>query len=50
MKIYGMKRILTAGTVVSTLLMGGSYTFSLSFEEPVSLDAVQAIVNSIPWT
>ena len=27
----------------------GGYTFSLSFEEPVSIKAVQAIVSTIPW-
>ena len=27
----------------------GGYTFSLSFEEPVSVEAVQAIVTTIPW-
>lgn len=27
----------------------GGYTFSLSFEEPVSIEAVQAIVSTIPW-
>ena len=27
----------------------GGYTFSISFEEPVSVEAVQAIVNTIPW-
>ncbi|EKU71533.1 DUF4367 domain-containing protein [Selenomonas sp. F0473] len=25
------------------------YTFSISFEEPVSVEAVQAIVDTIPW-
>ena len=28
----------------------GGYTFSLSFEEPVSVEAVQAIVSTIPWS
>lgn len=27
----------------------GGYTFSLSLEEPVSVEAVQAIVSTIPW-
>ena len=27
----------------------GGYTFSISFEEPVSIEAVQAIVSTIPW-
>ena len=27
----------------------GGYTFSLSFEEPVSIEAVQAIVSTILW-
>ena len=27
----------------------GGYTFSLSFEEPVSIEAVQAIVSTVPW-
>lgn len=27
----------------------GGYTFSLSFEEPVSIEAVQAIVSTIAW-
>lgn len=27
----------------------GGYTFSLSFEEPLSLEAVQAIVSTISW-
>ena len=27
----------------------GGYTFSLSFEEPVTIEAVQAIVSTIPW-
>ena len=27
----------------------GGYTFSLSFEEPVSIEAVQAIVSTLPW-
>ena len=27
----------------------GAYTFSLSFEEPVSAEAVQSIVSTIPW-
>ena len=28
----------------------GGYTFSPSFEEPVSVEAVQAIVSTIPWS
>ena len=27
----------------------GGYTFSLSFEEPVPVEAVQAIVSTLPW-
>ncbi|WP_037357959.1 DUF4367 domain-containing protein [uncultured Selenomonas sp.] len=27
----------------------GGYTFSLSFEEPISIEAVQAIISTIPW-
>ena len=27
----------------------GGYTFSLSFEKPVSVEAVQSIVSTIPW-
>ena len=27
----------------------GGYTFSLSFEEPVPVEAVQAIVSTVPW-
>ena len=27
----------------------GVYTFSLSFEEPVPVEAVQAIVSTLPW-
>lgn len=27
----------------------GGYTFSISFEEPVSIEAVQAIVSTIAW-
>lgn len=27
----------------------GGYTFALSFEDPVSVEAVQAIVDTIPW-
>ena len=27
----------------------GGYTFALSFEEPVSVEAVEAIVDTIPW-
>ena len=27
----------------------GGYTFSLSFKEPVSIEAVQAIVSTVPW-
>lgn len=27
----------------------GGHTFSISFEEPVSIEAVQAIVSTIPW-
>ena len=27
----------------------GGYTFSISFEEPIPVEAVQAIVSTIPW-
>ena len=27
----------------------GGYTFSLSFEEPISIEAVQAIISTIKW-
>ena len=49
----GRKYIRVKGTekhVSLALWSRGGYTFSLSFEEPVSVEAVQAIVSTIPWS
>ena len=48
----GRQYIRVKGTeklVSLALWSGGGYTFSISFEEPIPVEAVQAIVSTIPW-
>ena len=43
-------RVKGSEKLVSLVLWSrGGYTFSLSFEEPLPVEAVQAIVGTIPW-
>ena len=44
-RVKGSKKLVSLA-----LWSRGGYTFSLSFEEPLPVEAVQAIVSTIPWS